>query len=78
MAGTKIGGMKAARTNKLKHGADFYAVIGGKGGRLGSTGGFAKDVPCTCGIVMGRHYKRNCAGKLGGTISRRTAKKKET
>lgn len=34
MAGTKAGGLKAAQTNKAKHGADFYAKIGAKGGKI--------------------------------------------
>ena len=41
MSGTKIGGLKAARTNKEKHGEDFFSLIGSKGGRNGHTGGFA-------------------------------------
>ena len=40
MAGTKAGGQAAAATNKTKYGADFYAKIGAKGGKLGKTGGF--------------------------------------
>lgn len=32
MAGTKEGGEKAAAANKAKHGSDFYAMIGRKGG----------------------------------------------
>lgn len=40
MSGTKIGGLKAARTNKEKHGDDFYSLLGSKGGRNGHTGGF--------------------------------------
>lgn len=43
MAGTTVGGKKAARTNKEKHGKDFYARIGAKGGRNGHTGGFASN-----------------------------------
>lgn len=43
MAGTKAGGMKAAKTNKKLHGEDFYAQIGRKGGRNGHTGGFAAN-----------------------------------
>ena len=64
MAGTKAGGAKAAATNKLKHGADFYQRIGAKGGRNGHTGGFASN-PALAKI----------AGKKGGTISRRTGVK---
>lgn len=43
MAGTIVGGKKAAQTNKEKHGKDFYARIGAKGGRNGHTGGFASN-----------------------------------
>lgn len=43
MAGTKAGGMKAAKTNKKLHGENFYAQIGRKGGRNGHTGGFAAN-----------------------------------
>jgi general stress protein YciG len=60
MAGTKDGGQKAAATNKAKHGSDFYARIGAKGGRNGRTGGFAAN----------RDLAR-IAGAKGGRISRR-------
>lgn len=60
MAGTKAGGMKAAQTNKNRHGSDFYARIGAKGGKLGTTGGFAAN----------RELAR-VAGAKGGRISRR-------
>lgn len=63
MAGTKAGGVKAAATNKKKHGADFYAKIGAKGGQLGRTGGFYAN----------RELARK-AGREGGRISRRTKK----
>ena len=43
MAGTKAGGLKAARTNIKTYGRDFYAEIGRKGGRNGHTGGFAAN-----------------------------------
>jgi general stress protein YciG len=66
MAGTKAGGQAAARTNKEKYGADFYAKIGAKGGRLGRTGGFAAN----------RELAR-VAGSKGGRISRRTKKATE-
>ena len=35
MAGTKIGGMKAAATNKKRYGKGFYAKIGRIGGENG-------------------------------------------
>lgn len=41
MAGTVKGGKNAAKTNKERHGDNFYALIGAKGGRNGHTGGFA-------------------------------------
>ena len=43
MSGTLAGGKKAAITNKLKHGEDFYKRIGSLGGRNGHTGGFAAN-----------------------------------
>lgn len=64
MAGTKIGGMKAAYTNRLRHGLDFYVRIGAKGGRNGHTGGFAAMTP----------ERRSECGRKGGSISRRGAK----
>lgn len=63
MAGTKTGGKAAAETNKAKYGADFYARIGAKGGKKGTTGGFAAN----------RELAR-IAGAKGGRISRRTKK----
>jgi general stress protein YciG len=61
MSGNVIGGRKAAITNKLKHGEDFYGKIGAKGGKLGHTGGFYAN----------RELARR-AGTIGGQISRRT------
>ena len=60
MAGTKAGGQKAAATNKAKHGTDFYAKIGRKGGQNGRTGGFAANPELA-----------RIAGAKGGRISRR-------
>lgn len=61
MSGTKAGGRKAAATNKLRHGDDFYKNIGAKGGRNGHTGGFYAN-----------RELASIAGKIGGRISRRT------
>ena len=60
MAGTKEGGVKAALTNKNRHGKDFYAKIGAKGGRNGHTGGFAanRELARTAGAVGGRKSRR--------------------
>ena len=65
MAGTKIGARKAAITNKLRHGENFYAEIGRKGGKIGTTGGFYAN----------RELAR-IAGRKGGMISRRGPAKK--
>ena len=67
MAGTKAGGFKAAQTNKIKYGHDFYAEIGRKGGRNGHTGGFAANPELA-----------KIAGRKGGLKSKRgPAKKKD-
>ena len=42
MAGTKVGGKKAAQKNLAKD-PNFYAKIGRKGGQNGHTGGFAAN-----------------------------------
>lgn len=70
MAGTKMGGQKAAATNKAKYGRDFYASIGAKGGVKGKTGGFASNKVGEDGLT-GRERARK-AGSVGGRISRRT------
>lgn len=65
MAGTKLGGLKASRSNKEKYGKDFYKRIGAIGGRNGHTGGFASNPELA-----------RLAGAKGGRISRRGASKK--
>lgn len=60
MVGTKLGGLKAARTNKKLYGDSFYHNIGRQGGQKGHTGGFAAN----------RELAR-LAGAKGGRISRR-------
>lgn len=67
MAGTKIGGQRAAATNKVKYGSDFYGRIGAKGGKISKTGGFGNG-------EVGRELARR-AGAKGGKISRRVPKK---
>jgi general stress protein YciG len=67
MSGTKKGAAKAAATNLQRHGADFYARIGRKGGQNGHSGGFAAN----------RDLARE-AGRRGGRISRRGPAKKGT
>ena len=65
MAGTKAGGIKASKTNILKHGKDYYQRIGKKGGQNGHTGGFAANPELA-----------KIAGRKGGLISRRGKAKK--
>lgn len=70
MAGTIDGGKKAAVTNKVKYGRDFYGIIGAKGGKRGKTGGFASQIRGKDGLT-GKERAR-IAGKKGGQISRKT------
>lgn len=59
MAGTKIGGLKAAAKNLAKN-PNFYAEIGARGGANGRTGGFAANPELA-----------RIAGAKGGRRSRR-------
>lgn len=61
MPGTVVGGLKAAKANKAKHGSDFYARIGAMGGKKSKTGGFYAN----------RELARE-AGRKGGKKSKRT------
>jgi hypothetical protein len=63
MAGTKSGGMAAARTNKERYGKNFYRELGAKGGRASKTGGFAAG-------EEGRERAR-VFGAIGGKKSKR-------
>lgn len=67
MAGTKAGGLKAAATNKKRHGKDFYSCIGIMGGRNGHTGGFAAnhELARIAGAKGGRKSKRGPAKNKG-------------
>lgn len=69
MAGTKDGGRRAAATNKQRHGKDFYARIGSRGGKNGHTGGFASDVVGKDGLTGAQRAK--IAGAIGGRKSKR-------
>lgn len=60
MAGTKEGGIKAAKTNKKLYGKNFYVENGRKGGHNGHTGGFAANPELA-----------KIAGSKGGKISKR-------
>lgn len=74
MAGTVKGGKAAAKTNKARHGKDFYARIGTTGGKNSKNGGFASYRECHCELIENVHYYQQCAGKKGGTISKRGSK----
>lgn len=69
MAGNKEGGRRAALTNKERHGSDFYAKIGAKGGRNSHTGGFASEVVGKDGLTGAQRAK--IAGSIGGKKSKR-------
>lgn len=62
MSGTMAGGLKAARTNKLKYGKSFYKVIGRTGGSKKVKKGFAVS-----GLA-------SIAGRKGGLTSRKGKK----
>ncbi len=66
MAGTKVGGMKAAKTNKQRYGANFYEMIGRTGGTISRGGGFAKNRALAVE-----------AGRKGGQASRRRKAEQE-
>lgn len=61
MAGTKIGGIKAAQTNKKRYGEDWYIKLGALGGSKTGIKGFALMEPS-----LRREY-----GRKGGLISKK-------
>lgn len=65
MPGVREGGIKAAKTNKQKYGADFYKRIGALGGLKSRGGGFAANPELA-----------RIAGAKGGRAPRRTKKDK--
>ena len=74
MPGTKQGGKLAAKTNKDRHGPDFYKRIGAKGGAVGNTGGFASNLVDENGLTGPQ--RASIAGAKGGAKSRRGKAKK--
>lgn len=72
MAGTKLGGRKAKEKNLKLYGADFYKRIGAKGGRNGTTGGFASWKVDKNGLTG--KQRASIYGRKGGLISRRKRK----
>lgn len=60
MGGNRTGGLKAAATNRERHGRDFYTELGRKGGKASRGGGFAKS-----------RELASIAGRKGGSVSSR-------
>lgn len=60
MAGTREGGLKAAKTNKKRYGDDFYTGIGALGGKKSKGGAFSANPELA-----------RVAGRIGGLVSRR-------
>ena len=68
MSGTKHGGLKAAATNRMKYGSDFYSRNGKLGGRTTTLNTRWR------GFGTNRELARivgSKGGKIGGKISRR-------
>lgn len=63
MPGTKAGGLKASKTNKLKYGKNFYAEIGRMGGSKTGIKGFAlnPELAKIAGAKGGRKSRRGPA-----------------
>ena len=70
MAGNKIGGAKAAQTNKEKYGEDFYVNIGKKGADS-CIKKQAEGIAKPRGFAFNRELAKS-AGAIGGAKSRRT------
>ena len=77
MVGNRIGGRKAAKTNKERYGEDFFRNLGRLGGTKGRgagyTGGFASPTIGADGMT-GAERARVC-GAIGGRKSRRNREK---
>ena len=69
MSGTREGGLKAAQTNKNRHGSDYYRNIGRIGGHNGTTGGFASDKVGKDGLTGWERATK--VGAIGGKKSKR-------
>lgn len=68
MTGTLTGGRQSAKTNKERHGEDFYKRIGAIGGKRSNTGGYAYAK------ARGNMDLIRESGRKGGLRSRRVKK----
>lgn len=68
MPGTKAGGLKARESNLIRHGADYYARIGSKGGKNFTK--YQANGKRLKGFAVNRKLAQE-AGRIGGRISRR-------
>jgi general stress protein YciG len=70
ISGTKIGGIKAAATNKQRYGLNYYEQIGRKGGKASRGGYFHPDY---VDPLTGKTGRENAieAGAKGGAAFRR-------
>lgn len=74
--GTKAGDIASQKwhdTMTQKYGSytDFMRKAGRLGGLKSTGGGFATKTNCNCNLIDGPHTAPQCAGKKGGTISKR-------
>ena len=69
MSGTIAGGKKAYKTNIKRHGKNYYANIGRKGGKASGNGGFASNKVGADGLTGAERAK--IAGRKGGLKSKR-------
>ena len=73
--GTVEGGKKAAATNKMRYGVEFYRTIGKVGGIKSRGGGFAanRDLAREAGRIGGRNGKRHWTAEQKAEFGRRRA-----
>lgn len=74
MSGTREGAIKTSKTNRERHGADFYARIGALGGKKSKNGGFASDKVDKNGLTGAERAKKY--GRIGGAKSKRGKREK--